>query len=259
MRKGSTLRVEVDGPLMHAVLDGPETDNTLGHGTLRDLLALYESLRDRPEIRVVTLRGTGRSFCSGTEPVALPESPGGGLDGAVAAARLANQVCNAVSGTDAITLVRVQGAVTGFGLALMIACDLRLADDDAVFRLPELFVGRPPCWGGAVGRLLAEIGAPRTRELILLGERVEASTAERYGLVNRIGTRQQNDVLEALWTRRLLRAHPAGSRVAKARLRAYGQRGRPGHPAGSDAEILSAFSALAQYRETHGDPSRLPG
>jgi methylglutaconyl-CoA hydratase len=246
----STLQVETDGPLIRAVLDGPDADNTLDGTTLCDLLALYESLRDRPGIKVVTLRGAGRTFCSGIGRIELADPPDGDLDEAMAVARLANQVCTAVGAAEAVTLVRVQGAVTGIGLALMMACDLRLAHDDAVFRLPELFVGQPPCWGGAVGRLLAEVGPARTRELVLLGERIDAATAERYGMVNWVGTPQEIDTLEGRWVRRLLRAHPAGSRIAKSQLRAYGQRTQLGDLAGSDAEVLSAFAALAR----HSDP-----
>ncbi|MFD3996000.1 enoyl-CoA hydratase/isomerase family protein [Streptomyces sp. NPDC058548] len=234
MSSSPAIRADADGPVLRVRLDRPERGNALDGQALRELAAVYASLHDRPEIRVVTLHGNGDSFCVGADRDGLPESD-------ATLAGLANRLCDAVARTEALTIARVQGAVTGLGLALMIACDLRLAYPDAAFRLPELLTRRPPLWGGAVPRLLAEIGPARTRELVLVGRRIDAADAEAYGLVNRTGPAALIDQLESRWIRRVLRADPTAGRLAKAQLYQYEERRGP----------------YSEQRSPHGEQHRL--
>ena len=84
-----------------------------------------------------------------------------------------------------MTIARLHGHAIGGGLALALACDFRVAADDALLDLPEVDLGVPLTWG-ATPRLIHEIGAARARELILLCDRVDAERAERDGLVHRV-------------------------------------------------------------------------
>ncbi|MEV4560464.1 enoyl-CoA hydratase/isomerase family protein [Kitasatospora sp. NPDC049285] len=253
MSAGSAIVVDVDGPLMRVVVNRPDRANALDRAALRDLAAVFESLSERPAIRVVTLRGAGPSFCTGVD---LAEPGTDHPDAAAEQAALSARAVAAVTAAPAVTLARVHGAATGLGLSLAVACDLRLADEDAVFRLPELYVRQPPCWGDALTRLVAEIGPARARELVLLGERVDAATATRYGLVNRTGPTELIDRLESRWTRRLARAAPAGVLLAKARLRAQEPPGRPDDSL-TEAE-LAAVHADQRARADHPDAQRAP-
>ncbi|MCL7021208.1 enoyl-CoA hydratase/isomerase family protein, partial [Vibrio vulnificus] len=87
------------------------------------------------------------------------------------------RVCDSLASTSAVTIARVHGRAIGAGLALAVFCDLRAGADTSRFRLPELAVGLPVAWGGALPRMLQESGAARTRELILTGEGFDAATA----------------------------------------------------------------------------------
>ena len=79
----------------------------------------------------------------------------------------------------------VHGAVAGFGVSLMLACDLAIAADDALFTLAYGQIGTSPD-GGATFHLPRAVGQKRAMELAMLGERIDAATAERFGLVNRV-------------------------------------------------------------------------
>jgi 2-(1,2-epoxy-1,2-dihydrophenyl)acetyl-CoA isomerase len=79
----------------------------------------------------------------------------------------------------------VRGAAAGFGLSLMMACDLAIAADTAYFTLAYTSIGTTPD-GGSTFALPRIVGLRKAMEIALLGERFDAHTAERLGLVNRV-------------------------------------------------------------------------
>ena len=79
----------------------------------------------------------------------------------------------------------VRGAAAGFGMSLMMACDLALAADDAYFTLAYTLIGATPD-GGSTYALPRLVGQKKAMEIALLGERFDARAAERLGLVNRV-------------------------------------------------------------------------
>jgi 2-(1,2-epoxy-1,2-dihydrophenyl)acetyl-CoA isomerase len=79
----------------------------------------------------------------------------------------------------------VRGAAAGFGLSLMLACDLAIAADDAYFTLAYCLIGTSPD-GGSTFALPRTVGSKKAMEIALLGDRFDAATAERLGLVNRV-------------------------------------------------------------------------
>jgi 2-(1,2-epoxy-1,2-dihydrophenyl)acetyl-CoA isomerase len=82
-------------------------------------------------------------------------------------------------------LAAVSGAAAGFGMSLMMACDLVIAADNAYFNLAYTLIGASPD-GGSTFALPRIVGAKKAMEIALLGERFDAATAERLGLVNRV-------------------------------------------------------------------------
>ena len=86
----------------------------------------------------------------------------------------------------------VSGAAAGFGMSLMMACDLVIAADDAYFSLAYTLIGATPD-GGSTFALPRVVGAKKAMEIALLGERFDAATAVRLGLVNRVVPRASLD------------------------------------------------------------------
>jgi 2-(1,2-epoxy-1,2-dihydrophenyl)acetyl-CoA isomerase len=82
-------------------------------------------------------------------------------------------------------LAAVSGAAAGFGLSLVLACDMALAADSAYFTLAYCLIGASPD-GGSTFALPRVVGAKKAMEIALLGERFDAAAAERLGLVNRV-------------------------------------------------------------------------
>jgi len=82
-------------------------------------------------------------------------------------------------------IAAVSGAAAGFGMSLMMACDLVIAADNAYFSLAYTLIGTSPD-GGSTFALPRIVGAKKAMEIALLGERFDAATAERLGLVNRV-------------------------------------------------------------------------
>jgi enoyl-CoA hydratase/carnithine racemase len=83
------------------------------------------------------------------------------------------------------TIAAINGIAFGGGLELALATDIRIAADDALFAAPEVTIGTLPGWAGTL-RLPAAIGVARAKQMIFSGARIDAATAERWGLVNEV-------------------------------------------------------------------------
>ena len=125
------------------------------------------------------------------------------------AAQIGWRACRAIEACEVVTLARVHGHVVGGGVALALACDFRIAAQGSVFHVPEVDLGIPLTWG-ATPRLIAELGAARARELILMCDRIDARTAERWGLVNRVVPAARLDATVDAWALRLAAKPEAG-------------------------------------------------
>ena len=164
-------------------LNRPEALNAFNSEQLRLLEQMLAEVATDPAIRAVVLTGAGeRAFAAGAdirEMAAL--SPEGGL----AFGRLGHAVTRAVEALPQPVVAAVNGFALGGGCELAIACDIRIASENAVFAQPEVSLGIPPGWGGSQ-RLPRLVGPGMAAEMILAGRRVAAAEALRIGLVNRV-------------------------------------------------------------------------
>ena len=164
-------------------LNRPEALNAFNTEQLRLLEQMLTEVAADPAIRAVVLTGAGeRAFAAGAdirEMAAL--SPEGGL----AFGRLGHAVTRAVEALSQPVVAAVNGFALGGGCELAIACDIRIASENAVFAQPEVSLGIPPGWGGSQ-RLPRLVGPGMAAEMILAGRRVAAAEALRIGLVNRV-------------------------------------------------------------------------
>ncbi|MGW2153763.1 crotonase/enoyl-CoA hydratase family protein [Nonomuraea sp. NPDC001699] len=170
-----TVRVEREGPVTTVVLSRPAARNAVDRetaGALTDAFGDFE----RSDAAVAVLWGEGGTFCSGADLKALDNHVGEDGDGPMGPTRmrLSKPVIAAVAGH----------AVAG-GLELALWCDLRVAEEDAVFGVFCRRWGVPLIDGGTV-RLPRLIGASRAMDLILTGRAVHAPEALDMGLVNRL-------------------------------------------------------------------------
>ncbi|MBC2869801.1 enoyl-CoA hydratase/isomerase family protein [Streptomyces mexicanus] len=236
------LHIIEDGPVLQVVLAPSVEDGSLSAAALDDLRAVLEGLHDRPDIRVLILSASGENFCTGADRTeyraALEEDPTG-----AALRRIADKayrVCDALENTHAVTIARLHGNVVGAGLALASFCDLRAGADTCRFRMPEIGLGLPPAWGGAMGRLIVEAGAARIRELMLTCETFGADTAHRLGLLHKVAPVEELDAAINGWVRPLVRRSPEAVTLTKRMLAGYSRAARTADVALLDAHLLTA-------------------
>lgn len=154
--------------------------------TSADLEALRDTVkavgRDR-SVRVVILTGAGeRSFAAGAD---IKEMVNKTTDEGLAFGTLGHAACNALEAIPQPVIAAVNGYAFGGGCELALACQIRLASENAQFAQPEVSLGIPPGWGGSQ-RLPRIVGPGIAYELILTGRRVKADEALRIGLVNAV-------------------------------------------------------------------------
>ncbi|GGX90428.1 enoyl-CoA hydratase/isomerase family protein [Streptomyces minutiscleroticus] len=245
-----TLRAEQRGPVLHIELNLPDQGNVVGEAMLHDLQTVLDD--QDPAVRVLVLSGAGTDFCLGGDRTEFAEhlahDPTG--SGIRASGVRARRVCEALTDNPAVTIARVQGKAIGAGLALALACDLRVCADTASFRLPELALGLPTAWGGLLPRLLSEVGAARVRELVLTGRAFDAAEAHYLSVVQRVVPEAQLDEAVAAWARPVVRRSPTALRVTKTLLQSYAAPARLADASALDAELMASVLASEHYART---------
>jgi len=169
------LKLTVDDHVATLVLDRPPV-NALGRAIREELLATFDELHDRDDVRVVVLTGSGRTFCAGAdikERAQLTGRPGEYRE----LNRLVREVFYGPLQCHKPVIAAVNGAALGAGFALALCCDIILASEDAVFGMPEVDVGL----AGGVKFLQRYFTPSQSRMLLLTGRRVPAAELYRLG------------------------------------------------------------------------------
>ena len=188
-------RVADDGPdagIRVLTLDRPARLNAMNGALVDDLHARIDELRHDPDARVAILTGAGRGFCSGldlldTPPTAPGSAEGRGrVQGGMDVQQRIASLVPALRSLHIPVIAAVNGPAAGGGLALALACDVRIAATSARFNVAFVRIGLSGCDIGVSWLLPRWIGASRAFELMLTGRMVESEEAERIGLVSRV-------------------------------------------------------------------------
>lgn len=179
----STVTVLRRPPLLHVRIDRPEARNAVDRPTAEALVEAFRAFEQDAELRVAILSGEGGHFCAGADlkavagadPARANRVEAGG-DGPMGPTRM--QLSKPV-------IAAVSGYCVAGGLELALWCDLRVADETAVFGVFCRRFGVPLIDGGTV-RLPRLIGQSRAMDMILTGRAVEAQEAHAFGLANRV-------------------------------------------------------------------------
>ncbi|MGW5400429.1 enoyl-CoA hydratase/isomerase family protein [Streptomyces sp. NPDC003952] len=184
------IRLDVADGIAELTLCRPEKLNGWSWESTRQLGLLADRIRFDPAVRVVLLRAEGRAFCAGIDVTA----PGGAITGGSAAERNRNyyegirwvhERFAVLARLPQPVVAGVQGYCLGFGFELALMADIRVASEDAVFALPEAQLGVAVDAGGDL-RIAREAGAGWAKFLALTGRRIDARTAERLNLLQRV-------------------------------------------------------------------------
>jgi len=179
------LKVELRGHTALVTIDNPGA-NTWDTESLPALKDLVEKLNSEKNVYALVITGAGEKFFSAGADLKLF------ADGDPATARTMAEYFGEAFETLAdfrgVSIAAVNGFAMGGGLEVALACDIRIAEEQAQMALPEARVGLLPCAGGTQ-RLSWLVGEGWAKRIILCGERVDAATAERIGLVEEVVTR----------------------------------------------------------------------
>jgi enoyl-CoA hydratase len=181
-----TMTVLVEKPaegVALVTLNRPEAMNALSKAMRRELAAVFGALAADDDVRAVVLTGAGRAFTAGLDLRELGSDPEG--LGAANATSAANNPVKAIESCGKPVIGAINGAAVTGGFEVALACDILLASTAAKFADTHARVGVMPGWGLSQ-KLSRLIGMSRAKELSLSGNFLDAVTAERWGLVNRV-------------------------------------------------------------------------
>ncbi len=250
-----TLDVVREGPILRVWLDRPERRNALDTTALEEVTRLFAGLAADFETRVVVLGGRGAAFCAGADrknpPAAARMASGSGATERERrhASQIGRRAARAIEEAAVPTIARIHGYAIGGGVVLAAACDFRVASEDAWLHVPEVDLGIPLTWGGTP-RLVQEIGAARARELVLLCDRVDAATAERWGLLHRVvPAAGLDDAVDGI-ARRIAAKPEIAVDMTRTQFLSYARRSALGDVTETDGDVLMAASRVGVARRS---------
>jgi enoyl-CoA hydratase len=211
MQSESGIEVDKSGDgIVQIRLNRPERLNALGVDMVDALeRAITNAVAER--CRVLLVRGTGRAFCAGAD---LKERRSMDEAARVKHNRAINAAVDALGAAPMPTVAVLNGLALGGGCEIAIACDLRIASEEAQIGLTEARIGAIPGAGGTQ-RLPRLIGAARALQMILTGEPVDAKRAAEIGLVNAVVPSGALDEHARRLAGLLASRSPSGAQTAK--------------------------------------------
>lgn len=164
-------------------INRPDKLNALNRQTLEELNSLFDELKNDEEVGVIIITGSGeKAFVAGADIKELNKAD---VTKGTEFAEFGQAVFSKIENISKPVIAAVNGFALGGGCELAMACNFRLASENAKFGQPEVNLGVIPGYGGTQ-RLSRIVGTGRAAELILTGDMISADEAEKIGLVNHV-------------------------------------------------------------------------
>ncbi len=207
-----TLIVKHEGSITRVTLNRPHRLNTITPEMIADLSEVFDQIEDDKECRCVILTGAGdRAFSAGADVTAFS-----GITPAIAveASLRGHELTSKMERLSKPVIAAINGYAFGGGLEIALACDFRIASENAELGQTEIRLGLIPGWGGTqrLGRL---VGFGKAKELIMTGEHVKAEDALRIGLVSKVVPREKLEAEAEAMAKSLAEGPPIALKLAK--------------------------------------------
>lgn len=235
-----TLRFEREdignhGAIGVITLDRPEVRNAIDAAMIRELHAVLDEAAESPELKALVIQSASeKAFAAGAD---ISELETRGVQDALS--RINAGLFRRLEEHRLPSVAAVNGYALGGGCELAMACDIRIAGEDAKFGQPEVGLGILP-GAGAIQRLPRLVGLGRAKELILTGRIIDAAEAERIGLVSRV---VPNAELSASARETASSIAKQGSLAVQLSKMALNAAGRP-HPSFETVDVLAQAVAF---------------
>lgn len=177
------IQLEPEGDIAIVRINRPEALNAMNVDVVSELSRTIDIIAADDSIKVVIITGAGeRSFCAGADISYMVN-----IDPMQAEryATSAQSVINKIERLEKPVIASVNGFALGGGCELAMACDIRIASNNAKIGQPEATIGITPGWGGTQ-RLMRLVGPAKAKEMIFTGKMITADQAAQIGLVNRV-------------------------------------------------------------------------
>ncbi|WP_282920864.1 enoyl-CoA hydratase-related protein [Ignavigranum ruoffiae] len=183
MTEFKTIELVIEDAIATLTINQPKSLNALTTEVLSEIGQAIEEVENNLDIRALIITGAGeKSFVAGANIVEMKDK--NALEGEIFG-RLGNEIFYKLSTLRQPTIAAVNGFALGGGCELAMACDIRLASENALFGQPEVGLGITPGFGGTQ-RLARLVGPGIAKELIYSARNVKAAEAKEIGLVNRV-------------------------------------------------------------------------
>lgn len=208
-REYKSIQVEIDAKgIAWITLNRPHRLNAINSEMRQELPQAFQELGQDGNVRVIVIRGAGgKAFSAGAD---ITEFAGGKP---YQFAEL-GEFFNAPMQCPKPVIAAIDGYALGGGLELALACDFRMASKRSELGQPEIHLGLIP-GGGGTQRLVRLIGTARTKELVMLGERIPAEQAAQWGLINRVIDNERFEGEVRAFAEKLAAGPPVAMRLAK--------------------------------------------
>ena len=183
MNSFSTINVGIKDSVVTVSLNRPEIRNAFNEVMISELITCFETLREREDVRIIVLRGIGKSFCAGADLNWMRDVAKYSYEENYRESLQLSKCFYSIYSSPKPTIAVIHGAAIGGANGLLAACDMAYCDNETVFSLSEVKIGIvPACISPYVIKRVGEYGA---RELMLTGRRINGPEAQSFGLVNK--------------------------------------------------------------------------
>jgi enoyl-CoA hydratase/carnithine racemase len=213
MSKGyRTIKLKKKQHTAWITLDRPDKLNAINNVMLQELSEVIDNLEEDANVRCVVFTGEGeKAFSAGADLTELQKlTP----EMATEVSVKGQQVFSKLEEMSKPVVAAINGYALGGGLELALACDFRLASNNAEFGCPETKLGFIPAWG-ATQRLPLAVGLSYAKWLIMLGDRIQADEAYKIGLVDKVVPLERLETEAEELAQRLCGYSPAALKYAK--------------------------------------------
>jgi methylglutaconyl-CoA hydratase len=214
MKEFNTLELEIDSSVATVWLNRPEVHNAFNREMLNELTQCFKFLNKSEEIRVILLRGRGKSFSSGADLKWMFDSENKSYKknkaDSIAMAKCLKSIYSCTKPTIAI----VHGAVIGGGIGILCTCDFTIAETNTFFSLSEFRVGLVP--STIMPYLLKKMNQHKLKMLMFSGKKLTSTEAHRIGLIEELYDTNAIEMKLKLFINDILKSSPDAINESKA-------------------------------------------
>lgn len=181
---GKELLLETENGVLTVTLNRPHKRNAMNAGLVKEVMAVFEAIENRRDIRAVVLQGAEGTFCAGGDVSGMNESASDipPEQAAWTFNRSFGHMITRVNRAPQVVITLLEGAVLGGGFGLACISDIAIADKSAMFAMPETGLGIIPAQIAPF--VVTRIGLTQARRLALLGERIDGEQARDLGIAH---------------------------------------------------------------------------